>query len=79
MKASDKMPPEKVLGKAYLLLDRLEKILDYQASNFDSESVESFDGGNQERFAIISQFLAAASVNCGMASEQIQRARRQLP
>lgn len=79
MKIGHEMPPEKVFSKASVLLERLVTILDYQSDQFSSESVESFSGDQQERFAQISAMLSDASSACGKALDQIERVRSLLP
>jgi len=79
MKTENSMPPEKVLGRASLLLERLVKILDYQSDRFDGESVEAFSAESQKALESVSAMLADASSACGRANELIERARRLLP
>jgi hypothetical protein len=75
MKTDNSIPPEKVFGKASLLLERLVKVLDYQSDRFDAESVEEFSDNQQETFSRISAMLSDASSACGRALDQIERVR----
>ena len=79
MKTDNSIPPEKVLGKASSLLDRLQKVLRYQSERFDSETVESFSAESQKALERISMMLADASESCDEAHKLIERARLLLP
>jgi hypothetical protein len=75
MKTDNAMPPEKVFGKASLLLDRLVTVLDYQTDCFAAKSVEESEDNRHETAARISAMLSDASESCGKAIDQIERVR----
>ena len=79
MTSRNEMPRKKVFSNASKLLNRLAKILDYQAEKFSSESIEEFSGMRQEEFERIAAMLSDASSSCGKALDQIERVRSLLP